>query len=200
ADFALLTLEHPSLVRRYLDTVRDRQAACLDAILPRLGVPAILNISGAEYAIPPLMGPAAFRELVQPYEAPLIDLIHRHGLLVYYHCHGKVRRYLPGFIAMGADGIHPLEPPGSTGDCDLAEVKKEFGRDICLIGNVQYDTLVRATPRDVEMLVKEVVETGRVGGGFILSPSCAPYHNPLPPEVERNIMAFIDAGLRYGAA
>ena len=200
ADFALLTIEHAGLVRRYLDTALERQAACLDAVLPRLDVPAIMNIGGAEYAIPPLMGPAAFRELVEPYDGRLIELMHRHGMPVYYHCHGKVRQFLPRFIAMGADGIHPLEPPGTTGDCDLAEVKREFGRDLCLIGNIQYDDLVRSTPREVERLVRAASEAARDGGGFILSPSCTPYHNPMPAAVERNIMAFIDAGLRYGAA
>lgn len=182
-----------------MDTVLERQAACLEAVLPRLGVPAIMNIGGAEYAIPPLMGPAAFRELVEPYDGPLIELMHRHGMLVYYHCHGKVRQFLPGFIAMGADGIHPLEPTGTTGDCDLAEVKREFGRDICLIGNLQYDDLVRRTPQEIASLVRHVVATAG-GGGFILSPSCTPYHNPMPAAVERNIMSFIDAGVRYGAA
>jgi hypothetical protein len=200
ADFALLNLEHADLVRRYMDTVLERQAECLEVVLPRLGVPAIMNIGGAEYAIPPLMGPTAFRELVEPYDGRLIELVHRHGLQVYYHCHGKVRQFLPRFIAMGADGIHPLEPVGTTGDCDLAEVKKEFGKDICLIGNLQYDDLVRGTPEEIDRLVQDAAAAAAHGGGFILSPSCTPYHNPLPASVERNIMRFVDAGLRYGAA
>jgi hypothetical protein len=199
ADFALLVLEHPGLVRRYLDVLLERQSACLEHVLPRLEAPVVMNIGGAEYAIPPLMGPAAFRELVEPYDGPLIALMHRHGRLVYYHCHGKVRQFLPRFIAMGADGIHPLEPVGTTGDCDLAEVKREFGRDLCLIGNIQYDDLVRSTPREVERLVREACEAARAGGRFILSPSCTPYHNPLTADIERNLAAFIDAGLRYGA-
>jgi uroporphyrinogen-III decarboxylase len=145
------------------------------------------------------MGPSAFRELVEPYDGRLIELMHRHGMRVYYHCHGKVRQFLPRFIAMGADGIHPLEPVGTTGDCDLGEVKREFGKDICLIGNVQYDDLVRGTPEEIDALVRNAAAAGR-GGGFILSPSCTPYHNPMPAAVERNLIRYIDAGLRYGAA
>jgi uroporphyrinogen-III decarboxylase len=199
-DFAILAMEEEALVGRYLDVVLERQAEYIDFILSRLDVPAIMNIGGAEYAIPPLMAPGAFAELIAPYDGELIRLMHRHDRLVYYHSHGKVRRFLPQFIAMGADGIHPLEPVGTTGDCDLAEVKREFGRDICLIGNIQYDDLARLPARGVEERVREVMAVGKPGGGFILSPSCTPYHNPMPAAVEENIIAFIEAGLRYGAS
>ncbi len=199
ADFAILALEEQQIVRRYLDVCLERQHAYLDYILPRLRVPVIMNIGGAEYAIPPLMPPSAFTRYIEPYDGPLIRLIHRHGALVYYHSHGKVRQFLPRFIAMGSDGIHPLEPVGATGDCDLAEVKRELGRDICLIGNIQYDDLARATPRDLQRIVRDTLRVGSEGGGFILSPSCTPYHCPMPRAVEENIMTFIETGLRYGS-
>jgi hypothetical protein len=198
-DFAILCMEDEPLVRRYLDTMLERQAAYLDHVLSRLTAPAIMNIGGAEYAIPPLMPPDAFGRWIEPYDGELIRLMHRHGRLVYYHSHGKVRRFLPRFIAMQADGIHPLEPTGNTGDCDLAEVKREFGGDICLIGNVQYDDLARLPEEAVRGLVREACAAGARGGGFILSPSCTPYHDPMPPAVERNLMAFIEAGLEHGA-
>lgn len=197
-DFAVLTLEEPGLVRRYLDVALERQAAYLEHVLARLEVPAVMNIGGAEYAIPPLMAPTAFGEYVEPYDGPLITLMHRYGRPVYYHCHGKVRRFIPRFIAMGADGLHPLEPVGTTGDCDLVEVKREFGRDLCLIGNVQYDDLVRLPARDVERIVRDAMRAGGAGG-FILSPSCTPYHDPMPESLERNIIAFVEAGLGHGA-
>ena len=199
ADFAILALEEEATVRRFLDVCLERQYAYLDYILPRISVPVIMNIGGAEYAIPPLMPPASFGRWIAPYDGRLIQLMHRHGKLVYYHSHGKVRQFLRQFIDMGADGIHPLEPVGTTGDCDLTEVKREFGRELCLVGNVQYDDLVRSTPLEVERIVRDTLRAGRAGGGFILSPSCTPYHDPMPRAVEENIMTFIQTGLRYGS-
>jgi hypothetical protein len=198
-DFALLALEEEEAVGRYLALALERQAEYLGYVLENLHAPAIMNIGGAEYAIPPLMGPTAFDKYITPYDGKLIQLMHEHGRLVYYHCHGKVRRFLPSFIHMKADGIHPLEPVGTTGDCDLAEVKQTFGKEICLIGNIQYDDLVRLSASEVESKVRETVRAAREGGGFILSPSCTPYHNPMPPSVERNLTAFIEAGLASGA-
>ena len=197
-DFAILAIEEEAAVRAYLDAALVRQGEYIAYALERLQVPAIMNIGGAEYAIPPLMSPKAFQEFIVPYDGRLVTLMHDHGRLVYYHCHGKVRAFLSSFIAMGADGIHPLEPVGTTGDCDLAEVKRLFGKDICLIGNIQYDDLARMPRGHVRRIVRDSVAAAKRGGGFILSPSCTPYHNPMPRRVEENIMTFIETGLRYG--
>jgi len=99
---------------------------------------------------------------------------------------------------MGADGLHPLEPVGNTGDCDLAEVKREYGRDICLVGNIQYDDLARLSGDDLDRVVREAVLAAKDKGGFILAPSCTPYHKPLPEHVEANILRFVEAGLKHG--
>ena len=157
-----------------------------------------MNIGGAEYAIPPLMSPKAFQEYIVPYDGKLIEVIHEHGGLVYYHSHGKVREFIPSFIDIGADGLHPLEPVGATGDCDLVEVKRLFGRDICLMGNIQDHDLARLSREQIEQIVRNAVLAAKDGGGFILSPSCTPYHNPMPDRLEENIMTFIEAGLKYG--
>ncbi len=197
-DFAILTIDGRELIRRFLDVTVERQAAYLDYVLERIRWPLIVNVGGAEYAIPPLMSPESFFDYILPYDRELIAVAHKHGKLTYYHSHGKVRPFIPGFIEMGADGLHPLEPVGNTGDCDLAEVKKAFGKEICLVGNLQYDDLCRMTSTGVEDLVRKVMSDAKEGGGVILSPSCTPYHNPMPRKVEENLIAFIEAGIKYG--
>lgn len=197
-DFAMMTIGDEDLLRRYLDVALEREVAYLDYVLGKIQWPLIVNVGGAEYAIPPLMSPKSFYDYVLPYDRELINVAHRHGKLTYYHSHGKVRQFIPGFIEMGADGLHPLEPTGATGDCDLAEVKKQFGKDICLVGNIQYDDLCRLTRSGVEQLVRQAMDDAKDGGGLILSPSCTPYHNPMPRQVEDNLMAFVEAGITYG--
>jgi hypothetical protein len=198
ASFALLSVEDEPLLRRFLEVTLQRQAEYLEYVLARIQAPAIVNIAGAEFAIPPLMAPRSFAQYVTPYDGKLIEITHRHGLLHYYHSHGKVRNFLTSFAAMQVDGLHPLEPVGATGDCELAEVKQQFGRNLCIVGNIQYDDLVRLSSKQIDTLVQQTMEAAKAGGGLILSPSCTPYHNPMSTQVEENMIAFIEAGLRYG--
>lgn len=85
------------------------------------------------------------------------------------HCCGKERL----IVEMCAnetdlDSINPLQPP-PMGDCDLAEVKRTFGKRLCLKGNVGVtDPMLRGTPADVEKDVIRCLEAAKEGGGYIL--------------------------------
>ena len=46
--------------------------------------------------------------------------------------------------------------------------------------------------------MKGVMDDAKEGGGFILSPACPLFHGHMPERIERNIKAFIDAGIAYG--
>ena len=107
--------------------------------------------------------------------------------------------FIEDFIHMGADGLHPLEPVGATGDCDLREIKRLYGKDICLVGNVQYEDFARSSPEEMDRCVRDTMVAAKAGGGFILSPACPFYHRLLPAQIVRSIEAFIDAGHRHGA-
>ena len=100
---------------------------------------------------------------------------------------------------MGADGIHPLEPVGMTGDCDIEEIKRKYGKHICLTGNVQYEDFYERNPQQIETIVSKLVLAAKENGGFILSPACPMYHDKQTAQrINRNLCAFIDAGLKYG--
>ena len=63
-------------------------------------------------------------------------------------------------------GIHPLEP----GAMDLDYLKEKYGKDLCLIGNIDIDkTLSRGTAKDVFTEVKERIGQLGPNGGFIIS-------------------------------
>ncbi len=66
------------------------------------------------------------------------------------------------------DCVNPLQPP-PMGDCDLAELKRCFGRRLCLKGNVGVtDPLLFGTPDDVEKDVVRCMEAAKEGGRYIL--------------------------------
>jgi uroporphyrinogen-III decarboxylase len=77
---------------------------------------------------------------------------------------------------------------------DLAELKRRYGRRVCLCGHIDVDTLSRGTPGQVEQLVKEAIRTAGPGGGYIAgsSNSVAYYCRP------ENVRAMQQAVMRYG--
>ena len=95
-----------------------------------------------------LFSPAMFREFVLPYLRRMVNAIHEEGALAIKHSDGNIRILLDDIVAAGADGLNPIEPvPGM----DLAEIKAEYGRRICLVGNIDCGKLLsHGTPQAVK--------------------------------------------------
>ncbi len=195
-DFLLNWLTDRHRIVYALDVIFERQYYGLKRAL-ELGAGPAFRIVGPEYATPPYVPPEDFRELVVKYDRKLIELIHEHGGFARIHCHGRIREALPMMVEMGADGTDPIEAPPS-GDIELAEVKKLYGKELVLFGNMQLRDLEFFTPNEVDEFVKEAMEAAKEGGGYVLMPTASPIDAPLKPETESNYYAFIDAGLRYG--
>ena len=81
-----------------------------------------------------------------------------------------------------------------TGAMDIAQIKKEWGRDICLLGNVDVNTLSVGTPDDVRGEVRRLLSEVAPGGGYILTSG-----NSLPTYARsENVRAMIDTLREYG--
>lgn len=92
------------------------------------------------------------------------------------------------------DCINPLEEP-PMGDCDLAEVKRTFGKRLSLMGNIHTTKIMlHGTPEDVEKAAKWCIDVAAEGGGFILSTGdqCG---RDTP---EENIFKLVEVARTYG--
>ena len=91
------------------------------------------------------------------------------------------------------DCINPLEPP-PMGDCELAEVKREFGLRLALMGNLHTTELLRSSREAVIEAARKAIRDAGAGGGFILSTGdqCG---RDTPDE---NLQALVEAAERYG--
>ena len=61
-----------------------------------------------------------------------MDFIRGKGLKVFKHNDGNHWKIMEDLMEVNFDGIHPIKPQS----LDLAEVKKEIGERICLLGNM----------------------------------------------------------------
>jgi uroporphyrinogen decarboxylase len=180
----------PKLVHRIARIVTDYT---LDAIAlgAELGADLISMDGDLAHETGMIMSPRHFREFIKPYYAELVDFIHGKGLKVFKHTDGNHWKIMEDLIEVGFDGIHPIQPQS----LDLAEVKKEIGDRICLLGHIDCrETLVSKSIGDVDEEVRQAIRAAGSGGGYILSSS-----NTIHPEVSaENYIAMVQATHEYG--
>lgn len=150
------------------------------------------RICGPEYATEPYLPPHLFEEYVVRYTGPIVQAVERYGGFARIHCHGRIRSALPYFVAMGASATDPIEPP-PQGDVDLAYVRREYGRDLALFGNLEVSDIENMPPPEFEKVVAKSLRDGTSGQGrgFVLMPSSAPYGREITPTTMANYETMV---------
>jgi uroporphyrinogen decarboxylase len=143
----------------------------------------------------PMMSPDMYRRFVKPLHAEMIRMIKKKADVKFLlHSCGSVRALIPDFIDVGVDILNPIQV--SAADMDTAELKKEFGSDLCFCGGGvdTQEILPRGTPEQVRDEVKRRLDDLAPGGGFIF----AAVHNiqaDVPPE---NLQAMWETVMDHG--
>jgi uroporphyrinogen decarboxylase len=77
---------------------------------------------------------------------------------------------------------------------DIKEVKKQYGKKICILGNIDVNTHSLGTVEEVKAEVKQRISEVAPGGGYMVSSgnSIAAYCKP------ENVLAMAEAVQRYG--
>jgi len=133
------------------------------------------RIYGPEFATEPYLPACLFEAYVVRHTGPLVEAIQAGGGFARIHCHGRLRSILPHIVRMGAAAIDPIEPP-PLGDVQLADVRRQYGRDLVLFGNLELRDIENMEPRDFEKVVAKALRDGTTGQGrgFVLMPSASP--------------------------
>ena len=120
----------------------------------------------------PFLSPARFSEFVTPYLAELTRGYRDLGYYVIKHTDGNIMPILDQLAQTRPHALHSLDPQGGV---DIAEVKRLYGRDLCLIGNVHCGMLDTGTPEQIEAAASYALRHGMPGGGYIFSTSNCVY-------------------------
>ncbi len=196
-EFLVHAITETDAIVAAMDQLHERYTETLRRILKGPVRNAIFRICGPEYATPPYLPPELFRRLVMRYDAQYIRMIKEAGAFARLHCHGKIGRVIDQFIEMSPDATDPIEPP-PDGDISLADLKKAAGKRICLMGGIELRHLENAEPACIDRLIRDLIETGKTGGRFVIMPTAAPINIPLSPRTEENYIRFIETALECG--
>jgi len=185
----------PEVIRALADAWLTRTTEKVVFLLDQ-GVGPFWHFNGVERACPPMMGPRQWEEWVVPYDGAVMRLIKERDPqnLIHVHCHGRVGTLLRSFREMGVDSVDPVEPP-PQGDITMAGARERVGPDMTLFGNIQFLDMERATPDEIETLVRRAIEEG--GPRVWLHPSATPHERPTERFLA-NANRYLDAAVKYG--
>ncbi|MFQ5885876.1 MAG: uroporphyrinogen decarboxylase family protein [Anaerolineae bacterium] len=162
--FFLRLLEKPGFVHKLLEA-RTEWCIAMFRKATSLGVDVVVLGDDAGHKEGPMISPRMWTEFILPYHRRIVDEL---DLPVIWHSDGAIESLLLMAIEAGFVGVHGLEPAAGI---DLGGVKREFGEDLVLIGNVDVTVLCDSDLDAVQREVTRCIEQGAPGGGYMIS-SC----------------------------
>jgi uroporphyrinogen decarboxylase len=116
----------------------------------------------------PFLSPRLFSDLVTPYLARLTQGYREMGFYVIKHTDGNIMPIIDQLVQTHPHALHSLDPQAGV---DIAYVKERYGKEICLIGNVNCGKLDTGTDEEVVESARYALQHGMPGGGYIFSTS-----------------------------
>ena len=187
ARFFLRLMDDPAFVQRVME---NRTAWCIAQYQCAVDLGAEIVILGEDVAFNdgPMIRPQRYRELVLPFHREIVAAL---DVPVIWHSDGDMRALLPVAIEAGFVGVHGLEPAAGI---NLAAVRREFGRDLALIGNLDIRVLAQddlgAVRREVERCLRDGV-SGDSAGGYLFA-TCNSLFDGLNRAAVREMFAYVE--------
>jgi len=125
-----------------------------------------------------VISPAMFETFAWPYQRSITRAAHEAGLKVILWNEGDILPILPKEAELPVDAF-AFEQPRKGVELTVEKVRKAFGPDRCLLGNLDSERLLlRGDPEEIAQAVKTQIEQSGPDAPFILSTG-----SPLPDNV-----------------
>jgi uroporphyrinogen decarboxylase len=148
-----------------LKLLENRTQYCLAMFRKATSLGAEIIVMGEDSAPSggPMISPEMWREFVLPFHKRIVEDTE---VPVLWHSDGDITSLLPMAVEAGFAGVHSLEPDSGV---DLREVKRDFGQDLVLVGNVEARVLCEDDLEAVRAEVRRCMSEGAPGGGYMFS-------------------------------
>jgi uroporphyrinogen decarboxylase len=180
--FFLRLIDDPGFVHRLVaDRTEWSIAMCGKAA--GLGAEVLVVGDDAAYRDGPMISPQMWREFVLPYHRRIVDAV---DIPLIWHSDGNIGKLLPFAVEAGFAGVHGLEPNAGM---DLDQIKREYGDELVLIGNVDVGVLTRPDLDAVRAEVDRCIEQGAPGGGYMIA-TCNSIFDGLNPHAVAEMFRY----------
>jgi len=167
-QFACRLAEEPEKVKSEAETMVHRAVERAERFRRHGGLDGFALCTDYCFNTGPFLSPTQFGEFVTPYLASLIAAYRAMGFYTIKHTDGNVMPILDQLVQAGPHALHSLDPQAGV---DIAEVKRRYGRSICLIGNVNCGLLDTGTDEEAVESARYALRHGMPGGGYVFSTS-----------------------------
>jgi uroporphyrinogen decarboxylase len=157
-----LLIDDPEFVREAMTIQGEFAAGLAERVLKDVVVDAALFSEpiGGNYG--PLISPQMYEDMVLRTYEPVLDVLHKHKVeTIVLVTYANARALIPSMLKWGFNCLWACEVNIEV--MDYRDLRREFGRDLRLIGGIDLDTLRRdkeAVRREVEEKVPPLVADG----------------------------------------
>ena len=160
-----LLVRDPLLVQDSLMIQGEFAARLADRVLRDVRVDAALFSEPIAEKRGPLISPKMYREIVLPSYDPLLSVLKRHGVeVIVFVSWANPRLLIPAILDRGFNCLWAYEAESKA--MDYQDLRREFGRDLRLIGGIDLDAL-RQGKEAIRREVEEKVPPLLAEGGYI---------------------------------
>jgi len=167
-DFVTRISEEPQAVKREAQEWVDQAIRQAERYQQLGGLDGFALCSDYCFNTGPFLSPRMFSQYVTPYLARLTQAYREMGFYVIKHTDGNIMPILDQLVQSNPHALHSLDPQGGV---DIAEVKRRYGSQVALIGNVNCGLLDTGTEEEVAESVRYALRSGMPGYGYIFSTS-----------------------------
>ncbi|MCE5237744.1 uroporphyrinogen decarboxylase family protein [bacterium] len=167
-DFSYRMVDDPAGLKAGAQAMVDNQIRNAEALAAHGGLDGFALCADYCLNTGPFLSPGQFAEFVTPYLARLIQAERDLGFHVIKHTDGNIMPILDQLVQCRPHALHSLDPQAGV---DLAEVKRLYGDQVCLIGNVNCGLMDTGTEDEVRESCRYALKHGMPGGGYIFSTS-----------------------------
>jgi len=185
--------DHPELHEQWAEERTAAAVARYHQVMALEVKPDFICVGGSGTLV--FQSPRMFRQLAFPAVKKVLELAKKDGMMSHVHSCGP-EKALVRIMAeeTSLTVIDPLEEP-PMGDCELAEIKRLYGKNLTLKGNLHTTrVMLQGSPEDVAQASRRAIDHAAEGGRFILSTGdqCG-RDTPL-----ENLQAMIETARTYG--
>jgi hypothetical protein len=157
--------DDPDFVREALAIQGKFAARLAERVLRQVEVDAVVFSEPIGGNDRPLISPQMYEEFVLTSYEPLLDVLCRCGVdTIIFRTYANARALVPSILKWGINCLWACEV--NVEAMDYADLRREFGRDLRLIGGIDLDALRRGKEA-IQREIKEKVPPLLAGGGYV---------------------------------
>ena len=157
-----ILVEEPVILESVFDFWADFLIRYLEQFIDTLELDAFLFMEdGIGFKTSTMVSPAMFERIYSPYMGRVCQFLRSKGVdVIGYYGSGTVEPLIPNLLDAGVNLLSPLE---CTSGMDAVALRREYGRDLLMVGNISKESLMAgetAIRAEVERKIPYLMQEG----------------------------------------